>query len=50
MNRENNEKSVSKSQKKKSLRDGLENERNSWNEKNLEALLDFKDWLPSNVS
>ena len=47
------EKSFSKwSQKNvaKKIREALDHERNSWDEKHLEVLLNSDDWLPSNVS
>ena len=53
MEDENFEKSFSKwSQKNaaKKIREALDHERNSWNEKHLEVLLNSNDWLPSNVS
>ena len=53
MEDENFEKSFSKwSQKNaaKKIREALDHERNSWDEKHLEVLLNSDDWLPSNVS
>ena len=53
MEDENFERSFSKwSQKNaaKKIREALDQERNSWDEKHLEVLLNSDDWLPSNVS
>ena len=53
MKDENTEKSFSKWTRKNAsnkFREALDNEKTSWNEKNLEFLLNSDDWLPGNVS